>query len=110
MLPDTAQFLCSHMLNIFSSIFQLYVTENDSISIAKPKLDHVKSCSCLRDDCKDCCNLSKSTTCCEVSNLEIFLVKLQYPRAVRPQAEHFHAVCLMTLLSGDTVYVFSLKL
>lgn len=98
------------MLNIFSSIFQLCVTKNDSLSIAKPKLDDVKSCSCLRDDCKDYCNLSKSTICCEVSNLELFLEKLQYSRADKPQAECFHAVCHMTLLSGDTVYVFSLKL
>lgn len=58
---------------------------------------------------KDYCNLSKSTICCEVGNLELFLEKLQYPRADRLQAEGFHAVCHMTLLSGDVVYVFSPK-
>lgn len=41
--------------------------------------------------------------------LSFFLEKLQYPRADKPQAEGFHAVCHMTLLSGDVVYVFSLK-
>lgn len=90
-------------------LFSSVLTASCSLSIAKPKLNHVKSCSYLRDDCKDYCNLSKWAICCEVSNLELFLENLQYPRADILQAECCHAVCHMTLLSGDTVYVFSLK-
>lgn len=49
MLSDTSQILCSHLLNILVVFFSSVLTASYSLSIAKPKLNNVKSCSCLRE-------------------------------------------------------------